>query len=116
MFSPIYQHRILYVGDDLTLLKFLQDTLRTCRIVRAPGGSVVRTLIKGISYSLLLFEPEMTDTTGIELAQFARALPHRRRAPILMLSTDRDGRVAGRDAVKIVETIAHLLDTSDNLS
>jgi len=119
MSSPTYQHRILYVGDDLTLLKFLQDALRTCRIVRSPGGSVAHVLIKGVSYSLLLFEHELTNTTGTELAQFTRTLPHRRRTPIIMLSThedDRDNRNAGRDAVKILEAIARLLDTSGNLS
>ncbi len=99
---PTYKHRILYAGNDLALSQCLRETLSDCRVVHAPGGSVARILIKGINYSLLLFAPELPDTTGTELAQFTRALPHRERTPIILIS-------ASEEEASIVETVARLL-------
>jgi DNA-binding response OmpR family regulator len=110
------QHRILYVGHDLRLLQSLQDTLGNCRIVRCPAGSVARTLIEHINYSLLLFNKELPGTPGTELARFVLRLPQQRRTPIIMIETQsEDGFVSKPgDIVKIVETIARLLAPSGN--
>jgi DNA-binding response OmpR family regulator len=63
---------------------------------------VARILIRSINYSLLLFEHELPDTTGAELAQFTRALPHREQTPIILISASE------REAC-VVETVARLL-------
>jgi DNA-binding response OmpR family regulator len=102
-----YRHRILYAGNDLALLKRLRDTLRDCRIVRAPNGSVARSFIKVINYSLLLFDHVLPDMTGKELAGVTRALPHRERMRIILIPTsEREER--------IVETITRSLATGES--
>lgn len=77
-------HRILYVGHDLMLVEYLRGGLEDCQIVRCPIGSVAHALIKGINYSLLLFDEELADTTGEELSEFARGLTHRERTPVIV--------------------------------
>jgi DNA-binding response OmpR family regulator len=100
--SRTYRYHVLYAGTDLTLLKSLQDNFADSRIVRSPSGSVARTLMKSILYSLLLFDEALPDVTGKELEGQARALPHHTRTPIITLR-------AGEREAKIVETVARLL-------
>jgi DNA-binding response OmpR family regulator len=84
-FHPMPSHRILYVGRDLTLLNFLNSTLKDCFVVRSLGGSDARLLIESnINYSLLLFDDELLDMTGADLAQFARRLAHCEHTPIVI--------------------------------
>jgi DNA-binding response OmpR family regulator len=97
-----YRHRILYAGNDLALSRRLRETLSDCLIVRAPGGSVARSFIKVINYSLLLFDHALPDVTGTELAGVARALPHRERTQIILLPV-------GEHEAGIVERVARLL-------
>jgi hypothetical protein len=78
-------HRILYVGLDSALLKYLAGSLNACWIVRAPAACVARPFIEHLKYSLLVFDAELMDTTARELANFTRALPHRRRTPIIII-------------------------------
>jgi DNA-binding response OmpR family regulator len=99
-----YRHRILYAGNDLALLKRLRETLRDCRTVRAPGGSIARLFIERINYSLLLFDHELPDTSGIELVGFTRALPHRERTHIISISPSKREE-------SIIDSIARLLAT-----
>jgi DNA-binding response OmpR family regulator len=51
--------------------------------VRCPDGSAL-TLIKEISYSLLLFDEVLPDMTGKELVQTVRSLEHREQTPIIV--------------------------------
>lgn len=81
---PSYLHRILYAGNDLMLLRFLQYELKDCQIIRCPNGAQARLFIEKIKYSLLLFDEELPDTTGRELTEFARELPYRRRTPVII--------------------------------
>jgi DNA-binding response OmpR family regulator len=74
---------MLYVGNDLALQKYLQSELGDCQVVRCPDGSA-RTLIKEISYSLLLFDEVLPDMTGKELVQTVRSLEHRKKTPIIV--------------------------------
>ena len=97
-----YRHRILYAGNDLALSKRLRETLRDCQTVCAPEGSAARLFIKHINYSLLLFDHELPDTTGTELAKFTRALPHRKQTRIKLISP-------GEGEDSIVESIARAL-------
>jgi hypothetical protein len=96
----------LYAGNDLSLLKALQDELTDSQIVRSPGGSVTRLLIASINYSLLLFDE---DVTGKELEGYARALLHHTRTPIITLRV-------GEHEGEIVKTVRRLLNTSGGLS
>lgn len=84
-FHPHYSQRILYVGHDFALLKFLRETLAECSIVRAPTGSVARLLIDKLNYVLLLFDEVLPDTTGLVLACFTRELTHREHTPIIVV-------------------------------
>jgi CheY-like chemotaxis protein len=98
-----YRHRILYAGNDLALFKHLQETFRDCLIVRAPVGSLARSFIKVINYSLLLVDHALPDMTGTELAEATRALPQRERTQIILIS-------ASQREASIVETITRLLE------
>jgi hypothetical protein len=99
----------LYVGNDLSLLKSLQDELTDSQIVRSPGGSVTRLLIASINYSLLLFDEDLPDATGKELEGHALPLLHHTRTPIITLRM-------GEPEAKIVERVKRLLNTSTGLS
>jgi DNA-binding response OmpR family regulator len=113
-------HRILYVGNDLTLFKSLSDALSDCQVVRCPGGRLFYTLIESnINYALLLFDDELPDITGVELAQLTRKIKHRATTPIVILSKDRTQGVAAgllveksSDIGSIVETITARLQHS----
>ena len=66
-----HKYRVLYTGNDLRLLKFLQGRLKACFVVRAPSGYMARAFIAGkTDYSLFLFDAELPDTTGAELECF----------------------------------------------
>jgi DNA-binding response OmpR family regulator len=114
--------RILYVGLDHTLLFFLRDVLKKIdtEIVRCPSGRCSFCLIESdIKYALLLFDDELPDMTGVELAQFARKLEHRKSTPIVILSKEKArGVVAGLffekpyDVGSIVETVTARLQDS----
>lgn len=115
-------HRILYVGRDHTLLQSLQDALKDCRIVRSPSGRDARFLIESeINYSLLLFDEELSDTTGLELAHLARGARHRERTPIIILSAS-EARCVGAgvflekpdDLKLLVSAIKQLLAEAPN--
>jgi DNA-binding response OmpR family regulator len=82
--SPDYRFRLLYIGNNLSLLKFLKSTLSKvdCFVVRAPTGYVARPFIKNINYSLLLCDKELPDTNALELASFTRA--HRECTPLVI--------------------------------
>jgi len=74
--------------------------------VRAPDGSVARSFIERINYSLLLFDHGLPDMTGTELAEVTRAIPHRERTKVILLP-------AGEHGARIVEIIARSLATGD---
>lgn len=82
---PPFSYRILYVGNDLRLSKFLRERLADCQVTRAPSGSVARLLIKGINHSLLLFDEVLPDMTGAELESFTRRLPQREDTPVIII-------------------------------
>lgn len=114
-----WKHRILYVGHDLTLLKSLQDTLADCKVVRSPGGDARLFIESDIKYSLLLFDDELPEMSGVELAQLTRKLKHRKRTPMVILTKEKArGVVAGLffeksyDVDSIVETIRARLEES----
>ncbi len=100
---PPYSHRILYVGHDLALLDFLQESLKACWTVRSASGLFARLLIElDIPYSILLFDEQLPDTTGLLLACFTRDFPHRQQTPIIIIKSSDEFQTLAR-------TITHLL-------
>ena len=95
-------YRILYVGLDHKLMKYLEESLDDCWIVRAPIGLIARPFIEKLKHSLLLFDDELMDTTGQELACFTRSLAHRQRTPIIIVRSSDNFELLAR-------TIARLL-------
>jgi DNA-binding response OmpR family regulator len=82
------QHRLLYVGNDLDMMNSLQEALRPegWFVVRSPDGSTARLFLASrIPYDFLLFDEELTDTSGMKMVRFARTLEQRRRTPIIIL-------------------------------
>jgi hypothetical protein len=80
--------RVLYVGLDCELLKYLEDELDDCWIVRAPAACVARCFIEHLNYSLLLFDEVLMDATARELAAFTRGLTHRQSVPIVIVKKE----------------------------
>jgi DNA-binding response OmpR family regulator len=127
MSSPLQpQRRLLYVGVDLDLLKAVQEALKDEEwlVIRCPDGSTAHTLIESaIPYELLLFDKELPGTGGIELVRLVRALEHRKRTPVILLSLKgcaAEARRAGATEFlwtperlhALVETIRRLLASS----
>jgi DNA-binding response OmpR family regulator len=109
-----WKYRVLYVGRDLALLAFLKDALKPldCYVVSCPRGTEARIFIENekpmiggskIKYSLFLFDVQLSDMTGAELAQFTRAVTHRKKTPILIVER-------AEDFHSLVETIVHTLE------
>lgn len=69
--------RILYVGNDLTLYNYLQDTL-DMKVVRCVGHSDAQLLIKGIKYSAIVL-----DESAKDLEPFIRKLRNHKKTPVI---------------------------------
>jgi CheY-like chemotaxis protein len=114
---------ILLVEDHRIVAHALKETLEEegWRVTLCFDGAVAVTkLASNAGYNLLLFDNHLPNINGLELARYARRLPHRRETPIIMFSASecsRDAQLAGvneflqkpQDIEKIVETIARLL-------
>jgi DNA-binding response OmpR family regulator len=87
----MFPYRILYVGRNLTFLKFLSGNLRDCHVVRAPDDPLARSFIKSeINYSLLILDEDLPRTTTAELTRFVRSLAHRKQTPIVVFRESDD--------------------------
>jgi CheY-like chemotaxis protein len=67
----------------------------------ADGTEAMRKIESKARYQLLILDNQLPGKDGLELARRARALPHRRRTPIIMLSAsdvERDALRAGVNA------------------
>ena len=83
----VYRYGILYLGTNLDLLLFLQRELKAmdCFVSYVPLTSLAHAFIKTNSkYHLLMFDAQMPETTGAELVEFARTVPHRARTPCIV--------------------------------
>lgn len=114
---------ILHAEDDRLVADAVKETLETEGWVIeacADGSAALNKLAGGVHYDLLLLDNELPGLTGLELAAYARKLPHHRHTPIVMLSaTDCPAEAlrAGVDAFLlkpdgislVVETVARLL-------
>lgn len=115
---------VLHVEDDSLVADAVRMTLddegwsvETC----ADGGSAIEKLASGARYDVLIFDYRLPDTNGAELVRQTRAMAHRRRTPIIVLSGDEkvesQVRRAGantflrkpEDIAALPETVARLL-------
>jgi CheY-like chemotaxis protein len=101
-FQKKFSYRILYAGNNLSLLKFLQEVLEDCQIVRCPNGSQARMFIKEIKYSFLLFDEELPDTTGRELTEFAKKSARVELTPSMIIKRSAKYDVLARDIERIL--------------
>jgi DNA-binding response OmpR family regulator len=95
--------RILYVGSDHALFAHLQGELEDYRIIRSPIASIARSLIEGINYALLLFDEELPDATGLELAEFVCSLAHRQDTPCIIIKKPDDFELLVRDIMDLLD-------------
>lgn len=95
MHQPCRRHKVLYAGNNLTLLSSLNDAPVNFYVVRCPDAATGRTILKSkIGYALLLLDAELPDATGAALALFARALAHREGTPVVFINRSEEcGRV-----------------------
>ncbi|MDQ3908527.1 MAG: response regulator [Acidobacteriota bacterium] len=117
------QPSILYVEDTKLVAIAVKETLELdgCQVeVCEDGTSGLSRLASGARYDLLIFDQELPGASGVELVQYARGLPHFRRAPIIMVSASDYAAEAMRAGVdvflkkpdeiwKLSETVARLL-------
>jgi hypothetical protein len=103
-------HRILYVGYNLALLNYLQANLADCTIVRAPYDLTVRSLIKNINYSLLLFDEELTDTTGSELAEYVCSLEREPCTPFIIIKKADSFESLAQAIIEVLASLKHPLE------
>jgi len=114
---------VLHVEDDRLVSEpvnmLLQDegwSVETC----ATGAAALVKLESGERFDVLIFDYNLPDTNGIELIKHTRALAHRQRTPIIMLSGDEVEAKAKRaganvflrkpaDVPLLAETVARLL-------
>jgi CheY-like chemotaxis protein len=114
---------ILHVEDHRTIADAVRYALETegWLVEGCDNGAAALTKIEsGAHYDLLILDNELPGIGGIELITQTRALAHRQRTPIIMLSAsdvERDARRAGASAFlrkpqeipALAETIARLL-------
>lgn len=115
--------KILHVEDYQLVADVVRDTLEalgwkveTC----ANGTEALKILSGNQPYNIFIFDYDLPGQNGIELARYARTLPHRRRTPIIMFSAsdiEPDAWRAGVSAVlqkpqdvgRLSETVTRLL-------
>lgn len=114
---------ILHVEDNKLVSDAVRGTLEAhgwAVEVCADGGNALNKLAGGAHYDLLLIDQELPGASGMEIARYARCLPHRRQTPILMFSAtgnESEAKSAGVDAFLrkpadvslVIETIERLL-------
>jgi CheY-like chemotaxis protein len=115
--------KILHVEDYKLVAHAVRDTLEalgwkveTC----AHGAEAMKILASDEPYNVLIFDYDLPGHNGIELTRYVRALPHRRRTPIIIFSggnIEQDAWRAGASAVlrkpeempRLSETVTRLL-------
>jgi CheY-like chemotaxis protein len=120
--------RILHVEDNETVAGVIKETLESegWQVEACTDGSEALERITGDAhYDLLLLDYDLPGLNGIELLQQARALAHRRRIPVIVLSgtaVEEAVMQAGANAFlrkpedisSVVESIAQLLSSAED--
>jgi DNA-binding response OmpR family regulator len=87
------QCRLLYVGSDLSVLKFLRSTFDkpTYYVVSCPDRLSAEMFMKSqIPYQLFIFDHEMRDGAAFDLARQLRSLEHRQNALAIVIGAEAD--------------------------
>src|SRR5260370_39913681 len=81
------QIRLLYVGEDLGLIRFLRAAFDKpeYHVVSCPDRDSAERFIKSdIRYHLFIFDHEMRHRAAFDLARLVRSLKHRERLPTVI--------------------------------
>ena len=84
--APTYRYKILYVGANYALAKYLNHELKEldCFVEYcSPLWQPHLFIESDIKYALLLVDEQLPETTGAEFTQFVRSLRHRKDLPII---------------------------------
>ena len=114
---------ILYVEDNRLISGVIKDMLEEegWRVTLLEDGLAGRREVESAThYDVLLFDQDLPHVEGCLLVQHARALPHRRHTPIIIMSAsdcETAAQAAGADAFlqkpegikQLAATISHLL-------
>jgi len=88
------QIRLLYVGEDLGLIRFLRATFHKpeYQVVSCPDRDSAERFIKSdIRYHLFIFDHEMRHRAAFDLARLVRSLKHRERLPAMIVGWEVEG-------------------------
>jgi DNA-binding response OmpR family regulator len=100
------QIRLLYVGEDLGLIRFLRAAFPKpeYHVVSCPDRDSAERFIKSdIRYHLFIFDHEMRHRAAFDLARLIRSLKHREGLPAMIVGGEVEGslneftRAAGGD-------------------
>src|SRR5438045_1191258 len=100
------QIRLLYVGEDLALIRFLRAAFHKpeYHVVSCPDRDSAERFIKSdIQYHLFIFDHEMRHRAAFDLARLVRSLKHRESLPAMIVggevesSLDEFTRASGGD-------------------
>jgi DNA-binding response OmpR family regulator len=82
---------LLYVGDDLGLIRFLRATFHKpeYHVVSCPDRDSAERFIKSdILYDLFIFDHEMRHRAAFDLARLVRSLNHRQDLPTIVVGNE----------------------------
>src|SRR6266480_7912528 len=85
------QIRLLYVGEDLALIRFLRTAFQgpDYHVVSCPDRDSAERFIKSnIRYHLFIFDHEMRHRAAFDLAQLVRSLKHREGLPAIIVGRE----------------------------
>jgi len=85
------QIRLLYVGEDLGLIRFLRTAFHgpDYHVVSCPDRDSAERFIKSdIRYHLFIFDHEMRHRAAFDLARLVRSLKHREGLPAIIVGTE----------------------------
>ena len=106
--APVYRYKILHVGTDSALAKYLNHQLQEldCFIEYCSALWHPHVFLKSdLKYALLLVDEQLGATTGAEFTQFVHSLPHRRDLRIIAVKKSDDFNL-------LAQTILSLLTAS----
>ena len=87
------QCRLLYVGSDLSVMKFLRSTFGKpmYHVVSCPDRLSAEMFMKSqIPYQLFIFDHEMRHRAAFDLARLLRSLEHRQKVPAIVIGAEVD--------------------------
>ena len=85
------QIRLLYVGEDLALIRFLREAFHgpEYHVITCPDrGSAEMFIRSEIRYQLFIFDHEMRHRAAFDLTRLVRSLRHRERLPAIVVGTE----------------------------